>query len=356
MLNLKQLYTVFVKCITFNHQAYIIDAMNGFCIQKTNFPYVCIIVDDASIDGEQDVIQKYFQEHFNVSETNETNDYVMHFGHHKTNEKCYFIIMYLKYNHYSIKKSKVQYYASLQNKAKYIALCEGDDYWIDENKLQVQVDFLEENKEYGMCYTNFNLLDQKTNRISNNHFFQKKLQFNPECYDLGEWIVSLGYKAPMTWLYKRETFDNYIPLNSCDGTFVMVAHLLANTKIKCLINKTTAVYRKLEESASHSTDLTKNYKREINLFEVQKKLIKQYNLSENIKIQCENKFYTEKWKLFIAMNDKKRINEALIIEKNIIKKMLLAFGKYKFFSIFFSRLYIVLVKIKKNITINNPNF
>ena len=57
-------YMVRVSCMTYNHASYIEDAMNGFCMQETSFPFVCTIVDDASTDGEQDVIQKYLNEHF----------------------------------------------------------------------------------------------------------------------------------------------------------------------------------------------------------------------------------------------------------------------------------------------------
>lgn len=61
-------YTISVKCITFNHAPYIVDAMNGFCIQQTNFPYVAVIVDDASTDGEPEVIKQYLQKHFDLED------------------------------------------------------------------------------------------------------------------------------------------------------------------------------------------------------------------------------------------------------------------------------------------------
>ena len=52
----EQEYKVLVNCATFNHSKYIEEALNGFAIQQTNFPFVCYILDDASTDGEQDVI------------------------------------------------------------------------------------------------------------------------------------------------------------------------------------------------------------------------------------------------------------------------------------------------------------
>ena len=147
----KYTYLVCVECKTFNHHAYIEDAMNGFVMQKTDFPYVCVIIDDASTDSEPEVIQKYFHENFELLDTDETNDYVRVYGRHKNNENCYFLVVYLKYNHYSIKKNKLPYYQEYQDNAKYISICEGDDYWIVDDRLQMQVDFLEENGDYGAC-------------------------------------------------------------------------------------------------------------------------------------------------------------------------------------------------------------
>lgn len=145
-------YMVCVRCMTFNHHAYIEDAMNGFCIQKTDFPFVCAVVDDASTDGEQEVIKKYIDEHFELLEKEETVDYVLNFGRHKTNGNCYFVVLYLKYNHFSITKNKDLYFSRWKSNSKYISLCEGDDYWIDPLKLQKQVAFLESNEDYSMTF------------------------------------------------------------------------------------------------------------------------------------------------------------------------------------------------------------
>ena len=149
----KYKYTVCVRCFTFNQANYIVDAMNGFTMQKTTFPFVCTIVDDASTDGEQKIISTYIDKFFYLEEVNEhkeeTEDYSLIFARHKENRNCYFAILYLKYNHYSIKKDKLHYITEWHERSnKYVALCEGDDYWTDPNKLQRQVDFLNSNPSY----------------------------------------------------------------------------------------------------------------------------------------------------------------------------------------------------------------
>lgn len=146
-----------VSCSTFNHASYIEDAMNGFTMQQTTFPYICTIVDDNSTDGEQEVLRNYLQQHFLLDEDavarqKETDDYLMTFARHKENHNCFFAVYLLKYNHYSIKKAKEPYYKDLNANIKYAAICEGDDYWTDPNKLQMQVDFLETHPEYSMCF------------------------------------------------------------------------------------------------------------------------------------------------------------------------------------------------------------
>ena len=60
-------YKLRITCATYNHASYIEDAMNGFCMQKTNFPFLAIIFDDASTDSEADVIRKYLNDHFEMS-------------------------------------------------------------------------------------------------------------------------------------------------------------------------------------------------------------------------------------------------------------------------------------------------
>ena len=157
-------YLVCVICKTYNQVAFINDALDGFVSQETKFPFVCVIVDDASTDGEPEVIKDYLNAHFSLNDQSivrneETDDYSLTFAQHRSNVNCFFAVIYLKYNHYSIKKSKDAYIAEWTENAKYHALCEGDDYWIDSTKLQKQVEFLETHSDYSMCFHRAQLLN-----------------------------------------------------------------------------------------------------------------------------------------------------------------------------------------------------
>lgn len=148
-----------VRCYTYNQSRYIADALNGFVIQQTSFPFVCCIVDDASTDGEQKVIGDYVSDCFDLRNDIVAYERDVDYGHvtfaqHNNNKNCFFAIVYLKENHYSQKKSKASYLAEWLN-TKYIAVCEGDDYWTDPLKLQKQVDFLETHPDFSLCCHRF---------------------------------------------------------------------------------------------------------------------------------------------------------------------------------------------------------
>ncbi len=241
-----------VSCMTFNHAPYIEDAMNGFSMQQTNFPFVCTIVDDASTDGEPDVIRKYLYEHFDMEDKSicrnkETEDYVMTFARHKENHNCYFAVYLLKYNHYSIKKSKRPYLSEWME-TEYVALCEGDDYWICPEKLQLQVDFLEDNSEYGLVYTKFKAFDEDKKKwrepdlkeTKSGYVYEDVLQWN-----LGVWTLTVCY---------RSTLGLSLPIVNDDKIFtgdVFKFTHFASCSLFKYIDVETAVYRYLRNSASH---------------------------------------------------------------------------------------------------------
>ncbi|MFS8175263.1 glycosyltransferase [Vreelandella titanicae] len=121
---------VSVLCPTYNHAPYIEDALKGFVSQKTSFPFEVIVIDDASTDGTQNIIRKYAQE--------------------------YPDLIYPIFNEFNLKSKNKAITSDLKEiaRGKYMAHCEGDDYWVDENQLQLQHDFMELNPEYSVCYHN----------------------------------------------------------------------------------------------------------------------------------------------------------------------------------------------------------
>ena len=208
-------FKVCVRCFTFNQAGYIEDALNGFCMQQTNFPFVCCIMDDCSTDGEQEVIMHYLQEHFNfadkeVEHQEETNDYITIFTQHKENKNCFLAVYLLKYNHYE-KKSKLQYIAQWEERAKYIAMCEGDDYWIHPKKLQLQADYLDTHDEISLACTRYNVLVQETGEISlyPDYYFDSKDNQGEEVhvFDRKEAFLRGWITKYLTCMYKKDDFN-----------------------------------------------------------------------------------------------------------------------------------------------------
>lgn len=157
---------VLVRCITYNHEAYIEDALKGFVMQKTDFPFVVSIIDDASTDNNTSVIMDYLKR---VCDADEVNPKIEEYGKvidatPSNYPNCLLHVVLLNENHYG-KKSKQPYYIQFEEKAKYIAMCEGDDYWTDPYKLQKQVDFMETHPDFSICFTRVKCLMNATSEM-----------------------------------------------------------------------------------------------------------------------------------------------------------------------------------------------
>jgi hypothetical protein len=293
-------YMVRVSCLTYNHAPYIEDAMDGFCMQETTFPFVCTIMDDASTDGEPEVIKDYLQKHFDLEDKSavrneEMEDYNLIFARHKTNNNCHFAVLLLKYNHYSIKKSKMPYMMEWVDGSKYVAICEGDDYWIVADKLQRQVEFLENHPDYGMCYCNFQVYD-----VVKDVYVK-----NPDAkYDGIYDLILKNYIATLTTIFRQDLSDRYLnEINPSSKNWKMGDYprwlwMELESKIY-YIDEVVATYRRLPKSSSHST----NYQKQIAFL----------NSSRDIQL-----FYAEKYKLKDVIIDK--INDVYYRELSLVLK------------------------------------
>ena len=122
--------TVSVVMITYNQEKFIREAIEGVLKQKTTFPIQLIISEDCSTDNTAEIVKKYVENNPKIIKAN----YNLHNIGGQAN---------------SIKTLKTC-------NGKYIALCEGDDYWTDPFKLQKQVDFLEANEDFTICFHKVN--------------------------------------------------------------------------------------------------------------------------------------------------------------------------------------------------------
>ena len=140
---------VTVYCPAYNHALFIKDALEGFVNQKTNFKYQVIVHDDASTDGTQDIIKTYEAKYPGIIRG-----------------------IYQQENQHSRGVSIFKEFVVPLIKGRYVATCEGDDYWIDENKLQKQFDILEENPTLVACVHNTVYWNQKNGKKK--VFYSKK--------------------------------------------------------------------------------------------------------------------------------------------------------------------------------------
>lgn len=120
---------VSVCCPTFNHERFIRDALDGFLMQEVDFSFEVLVNDDASTDGTPEILREYETRHPNLIK-----------------------VVYQEENQYSAGGvDTLRDFLLPRSRARYIAVCEGDDYWTDPNKLQKQVDFLEAHPDHTLA-------------------------------------------------------------------------------------------------------------------------------------------------------------------------------------------------------------
>lgn len=127
---------VSICCLTYNHEKYIVDALESFLAQECEFPYEIIVHDDASTDCTAEIVREYERKY---------PDIIMG--------------IYQKANQFSQGIGIRQTFVAPLVRGEYVATCEGDDYWCDPLKLKKQVEFLESNKDYSMCFHTVSIVD-----------------------------------------------------------------------------------------------------------------------------------------------------------------------------------------------------
>jgi glycosyltransferase involved in cell wall biosynthesis len=182
--NISHLPLVSVTICAFNRKATISQTIDCVLNQKCNFNFEVIIGDDLSKDGTREICLDYEYKYPNIIRV------IQH------EENCG-----LGKNWALLVK---------ESKGKYIASCDDDDYWHNPNKLQIQVDFLEKNIDYGMVHTEKDILVEPINKLIRN---SNKNRYIPQGYLLREIFEGKVPICVSSSLIRKETLDKYVPLD-----------------------------------------------------------------------------------------------------------------------------------------------
>jgi glycosyltransferase involved in cell wall biosynthesis len=271
---------VSVSMITFKHEKFIRQAVESVLMQKTDFEYDLVICDDCSPDNTKQIVNE-------IIASSEKKHIIKYFRHPEN-------IGMIKNGIFSLSNCS----------GKYIALCEGDDYWTDPFKLQKQVDFMEANSEYGLIWSDIDIYSQSEGTFKRSVFKNNILTIYNSFTDT---LINKPFFAPPTWLFRREFMLLDMP-EYCDGTFPMILEILANSRIKYM-DEVTATYRQLDESASNSLSALKRYNFLNGVYRIQKEYINKYQLSSRIQEEIDLKHFKAAYPYAVFLEDK------LMIEK-----------------------------------------
>lgn len=246
--------TVSIVCIVFNQERYIEETIKSFLLQRTTFAIEIIIHDDVSSDASVAIIEKYKSLYPRlikpiIASENQFSQYM-----------CKPIVNCLKVA-----------------KSPYIALCEGDDYWVDNSKLQKQAEILSNNKYISLVHTNsydFNVTKDK-----------KETSNIPSKINTTMSLMTRNRIRTLTTMFRSSDYLRFSSENEVEvkkwllGDWPLWIYLSTIGDIY-LLNDTTSVYRVLDESLSHSKDLNKLNLFRQSTFEMRVYLIHKLKLSK----------------------------------------------------------------------------
>lgn len=273
---------VSISCITFNQSKFIKQTLDGFLMQQTSFPMEILIHDDASTDGTEEIIKEYELRYPNIIKP-----------------------LYEVENQWTKGRKGDRVFNYPRAKGKYIALCEGDDYWIDPLKIQKQVDFLEQNKDYGLVFTDINKVDKNNSIIEQNSFSNSEI---PRCESFEDYLIHAPFLAPCTWLFRKKLIKER-DREYAVGDLPLLLDIAAQSKIHQL-RDTTANYRVLLESASHFTTFKQHYAFMNGIYKIQIDYAQKYKASKNA-IDSINVFHAfNSYNFAVAERDINQIKKA----------------------------------------------
>ncbi len=212
-----------IICNTFNQEKYIAEALDSFLMQKVNVPFEILVHDDASTDRTSEIVREYEAKYPDIIKP-----------------------IYQTENQYSKGVSITPEIQIPRAKGKYIAFCEGDDYWTDENKLQIQLDFMEENADYTICCHAYNMVNKDRSLI------EERFDFSGDCDVSMKRLIGNQLLVPQF----ATLFVRYDCISKFKGEFLgrkssdMIIRIFCATEGKMrYFNKNMSCYRRFTETS-----------------------------------------------------------------------------------------------------------
>ena len=292
---------VSVKMLTYNHELYIGQAIQGVLQQKTNFPFELVIGEDCSTDSTREIVFDY--------------------------QKKYPDIIMVITSDKNVGANKNSKRTTKACRGKYIAFCEGDDYWTDPYKLHKQVDFLEANPDYGMLHTDGDNYYVKDDFTIKNYIIKERgdlsLLDNPfESILKSEYPVltcSVMLRSSILHQIIEECAEDMMRFKMAD-TFLWLESI-QRSKVH-FIAENMVQHNILLESAAHSESLEKILNFKESGFELIKYFAEKYNVTSDVKRESYSRFITGISNLAYKLNNDKKIEE-LATEKPLSKIVML---------------------------------
>ena len=319
---------VSICCMTYNQADYIKDAIESFLMQKTNFKFEIIIHDDASKDNTQKIIKEYEKKYPDIIKP-----------------------IYQVENQYS-KGEKIELLMFEKAQGKYIALCEGDDYWVYKEKLQKQVEYMEEHPECSLCFHDAKIFDEKTKKFFKYKYQNKRCKKKNGIYTAGE-LELYGFIPTASYLFKKEHVSEMPEFfyRSIVGDKPLRL-ILASYGYAFEINKIMSVYRKgTGISVTDRFNLNNEMKKKaIKHYEDLIKIIDGFNEFSSWKFKDEMEISKKKLKISILENEEKYSE---ILKNPEFRKILTKKIKLKYFiKLHFPKLFLKIKKLK-NVLLKN---
>ena len=285
--------TVSILCPAYNHEDYIEEALDSFLIQETDFPFEIIVHDDASTDNTANIVKEYAEKYPHIIKT-----------------------ILQKENQFSKGGNIVLLFLFEKAIGKYYALCEGDDYWIDTKKLQIQIDLMKENP---VCDMSFHASEMRLENDKYGKVFANPAKEN-KVLSASEVILGKGDIPTASLVFRKDVVSN-LPSFFTDapvGDYPLQILGSVNGGI-LYINRVMAVYR--QGLSGSWTSRTNNVKQREKLTRRMIETFDKFDAYLNKQYEDEIKkiksyYYFQMSLTYLKFNMFKEFKDAIVLSRN----------------------------------------